>query len=136
MEDMSVLMAIDPGALTKEQKQKALRSVNLIKQSTRNKIPVRDYEPSFGGKAYGQQLFNVRHTKDHEKNKTSLQGIDVNALFAQMVDRETDNNFTQMSFNRGQKLFGEQAVAAMVKEHKQIEDMSVLMAIDPGALTK
>ena len=86
-----------------------------ICRSTRNKIPVRDYEPSFGGNAYGQQLFNVRHTKDHEKNKTYLQGIAVNALFAQMVDIETDNNYTQMSFNRGQKLFGERAVAAMVK---------------------
>ena len=89
-----------------------------IRRSTRNKIPVRDYDPSFGGKAYGQQLFNVRHTNDHEKNKTSLQGIAVNALFAQMVDSKTDNNFTQMSFNRGQKLFGERKVAAMVKEYK------------------
>ena len=53
-----------------------------------------------------------------------------------MVDIETDNNFTQMSFNRGQKLFGERAVAAVVKEYKQMEDMSVLMAIDPDALTK
>ena len=60
----------------------------------------------------------------------------MNALFAQMVDSETDNNFTQMSFNRGQKLFGEQAVAAMVKEYKHMEDMSVLMAINPGVLTK
>ena len=105
MEDMSVLMVIDPGALTKKQKQKALRAVNLI----------RDYEPSFGGKAYCQQLFNVRHTKYHEKNKTSLQGITVNALFAQMVDSETDNNFTQMSFNLGKNMFGERAVAVMVK---------------------
>ena len=40
-----------------------------IRRSTRNKIPVRDYELSFGGKAYGQQLFNVRHTKDHEKTR-------------------------------------------------------------------
>ena len=32
MEDILVSMAIDPGALTKEQKQKALRAVNLIKQ--------------------------------------------------------------------------------------------------------
>ena len=32
MEDMSVLMAINPDALTKEQKQKALRAVILIKQ--------------------------------------------------------------------------------------------------------
>ena len=35
---MSVLMAIDPGALTKEQKQKALRSVNLIKQKRTGEI--------------------------------------------------------------------------------------------------
>ena len=85
-----------------------------IRRSTRKKIPVRDYEPSFRGKAYGQQLFNVRHTKDHEKNKTSLQGIVLNALFAQMVDSET-KLFRQMSFNRGQKLFGERVVDAMVK---------------------
>ena len=32
MEDMSVLTAIDPDAITKEQKQKALRAVNLIKK--------------------------------------------------------------------------------------------------------
>ena len=107
-----------------------------IRRSTRNKIPVRDYEPSFGGKTYGQQLFKVWHTNDHDKNKTSLEGIAVNALFAQMVDSETDNNFTQMLFNRGQKLFGEQAVAEMVKEYNQMEYMLVLMAIDPDALTK
>ena len=94
-----------------------------IRRYTRNKTPIRDYEPSFGGKAYGQQLFNVRHTKDDEKNKTSLQEIAVKALFAHMVDSETDNNFTQMSFNCGQKLFGERAVAEMVKEYKQMEDM-------------
>ena len=40
-----------------------------IRRSTRNRIPVRDYKPSFGVKAYGQQLFNVRHTKDHEKKR-------------------------------------------------------------------
>ena len=76
-----------------------------IRRSTRNKIPVRDYELSLGGKAYGQQLFNVRHTKYHEINKISLQGIAVNALFAQMVDSKTDNNFTQILFNRGHNLF-------------------------------
>ena len=60
----------------------------------------------------------------------------MNALFAQMVDSKTDNNFTQILFNRGQNLFDKLAVAAMIKEYKQMEDMSVLMAIDPGALTK
>ena len=32
MEDMSVLMAINPDALTKEKKRKALRAVNLIEK--------------------------------------------------------------------------------------------------------
>ena len=45
----------------------------------------------------------------------SIQGIAVNALFAHMVDSKTDNYFTQISFNRGQNLFSERAVAAMVK---------------------
>ena len=107
-----------------------------IRRSTRNKFTVRDYEPSFGGNTYVQQMFNVRHTKDREQNKTSIQGIAVNALFTHMVDSETDNNFKQMSFNRGQKLFGKRAVAAMVKEYNQMEYMSVLMAINPDALTK
>ena len=66
----------------------------------------------------------------------SLQRIAVNALFTQMVNIETDNNFTQMSFNRGQNLFSELAVAAMVNEYKQMKYMSVWMAIDPDALTK
>ena len=35
-----------------------------IHRSTRSKNPVRDYEPSFGGNTYVQQMFNVRHTKD------------------------------------------------------------------------
>ena len=52
-----------------------------ISRSNRNKNPVRDYEPSFGGKTYGQQLFNVQQTKHHEQNKMSLQRISVNALF-------------------------------------------------------
>ena len=60
----------------------------------------------------------------------------MNALFVKMVNSKTEKNFTQMSFNRGQKLFGERAVAAMVKEYKQMEDMSVFTAINPGALTK
>ena len=45
----------------------------------------------------------------------SLQMIAVNVLFTQMVDIETDNNFTQMLFNLGQKLFSKRSVAAMVK---------------------
>ena len=86
-----------------------------IRRSTCNKIPVRDYEPSFGGKTYSQQFFNVQQTNDHEQNKTSLQRIAVNPLFTQMVDIEMENNFPQMSFNCGQKLLGERSVATMVK---------------------
>ena len=63
-----------------------------IRRSTWNKNPVRDYEPSFGGKKYGQQLFNMQQTNYHEQNKMSLYTIAVNALFTQMVDIETDNN--------------------------------------------
>ena len=86
---------------------------------------------------------DIRSTTDQRstykkswKDKTSLQGIAVNALFVQTVDSETDNNFTKILFNSGQILFGEQAVAEMLKEYKQIKDMSVLRAIDPGTLSK
>ena len=44
----------------------------------------------------------------------------MNAMFMQMVDSEIDNNLTQMLFDCGQKLFGERAVAAMVKENNQM----------------
>lgn len=63
--------------------------------------------------------------------------IPIHVLLAQhAVDQEnTDSNYEQMSFNRGQKLFGERAVAAMFKEYKQMDDKSVLGVVDPDALT-
>ena len=70
-----------------------------------------------------------------EKNKNSLMHIPVHVLFAQLAADSEDRNFEQMSFNKVQKLFGERAVAAMVKEYKQMEDMNVLTAIDPMSLT-
>ena len=40
-----------------------------------------------------------------------------------------------MSFNRGQKLFGERAIAAMLKEYQQMEAMTVLEIVEPDSLT-
>ena len=58
-------------------------------------------------------------------------------LFAQLATEQEnpENNYKQMSFNKGQKLFGERAVAAMIKEYKQMDDKSVLGGFDPHTLT-
>ena len=40
-----------------------------------------------------------------------------------------------MPINRGQKLSGERAVAAMLKEYLQMEDMTVLEIVEPDPLT-
>ena len=86
------------------------------------------YEPSFLGKKYGRQFLGIMG-RTSEKNKNSLMHIHVHVLFAQLAADLEDRNFEQMSFNKGQKLFGERAVAAMVKEYKQMEDCRQLKCL-------
>lgn len=92
-----------------------------VRKSTRDRKPPDSYIPSFEGKKYGAQMFM----------------IPLQVRFAQYtVEEDCENNFEQMSFNRGQKLFGERAIAAMVKEYKQMDDMKVLGGVCPDTLTR
>ena len=65
-----------------------------------------------------------------------LSHVPLKVLFAKVGKEESgEGNFEQMLFNRGQKLFGERAVAAMLKEYLQMEDMVVLEIVEPDSLT-
>ena len=56
--------------------------------------------------------------------------VAVNVMFTQMKvyekDMDTSTIHEKMSFNKGQKFFGERAVSTMIKEYKQMGDMKVL----------
>ena len=43
--------------------------------------------------------------------------------------------FTQMTASKGIKLDGEKAIAAMFKEYRQLDDLTVLGRLDPDKLT-
>ena len=65
-----------------------------------------------------------------------LSHIPLEVLFTRVGNKESgEGNFEQMSFNRGQKLFGERVVAAMLKEYQQMEDMALLEIVEPNSLT-
>ena len=72
---------------------------------------------------------------DMDKGYTN---VVVNVMFAQMkVDDkyiDTSTIHEQISFNKGQKLFGERVVSAIIKEYNQMDDMRVLDMIDSDTL--
>ena len=111
-------------------------------ESNEESIPVNEaittsYELSFHGKSYGAQMISVKNGVVHNEGR-SFKNTAVNVIFAQMMadDAELESpNFEQMSYHRGRKLFGERAVASMVKEYRQMYNMKVLEGIDPDTLT-
>ena len=91
------------------------------RRSTRERKVNKNYVPSFGGKKYGTQFHQIA----------------VRHLFAQIHEdkKEADANYEQMSFQKGKKLFGERAIASMLKEYQHMEDMAVVAMIDPDSLS-
>ena len=113
----------------------------VLRRSGRDKKKTTKYTPSFIGQTYDTydaQMHNVMQEDVNKIHNTTndLSHIPLKVLFAQVGNEENgEGNFEQMSFNRGQKLFGERAVAAMFKEYQQMEDMAVLELVNPDSLT-
>jgi hypothetical protein len=81
----------------------------------------RHYAPGFKGKSYEMQLVSVTESKQASWANDCYR-IAVDVMFA------------QMTANKGIKLFGEKAVAAIFKEYNQLNDMMVFGRIDPDEL--
>jgi len=97
-------------------------SLPEISRPQRDRKPPTRYEPSFSGKSYGLQLFNISTSSIDKVDNTS------NSHNSNHDLRKNVFNiiFTQMTANKGIKEFGERAVAAIYKEYKQMQDLQVL----------
>ncbi len=83
---------------------------NSTRRSTRTrKQTMPSYEPSMKGKSYGASFFGI----GTHITKNLLSRIAVNVMFNQMTAKQ------------GIKLFGEKAIAAMLKEYKQLASLKV-----------
>ena len=79
------------------------------------------------GKSYMQtEGFNFSNLKEDLNYTTTRQ------LYLKAVDYM----FNQMTATQGIKIFQERAVAALIKEYKQLNDLAVLGVVDYGSLTK
>ena len=93
---------------------------------TRERKPPSNYVPTFGGKKYSMQLFNYA-IKNTAKDKAQVQNFDIRTNTFNVI-------FTQMTADKGIKEFGANAIAAIYKEYKQMEDMKVLGVLDASKL--
>ena len=73
----------------------------------------------FGGKTYDTQFA----TSTGERKKCFMYNIHKLAV---------DVTFTQMTAKKGIKTHGERAVAAMYKEYTQLEEIKLMVALEPG----
>ena len=80
---------------------------------------------SFTNKSYDVSLLNISE-EDFEKFERVK-----NDLYFSTIG----TCFTQIGANKGIKLLGEKAVAAIFKEYKQLDDLKVLGVLDPESLT-
>ena len=80
---------------------------------------------SFGGKSYNINMMNIGQSQ-YEQFTSQRQNI---------LSKSVGVCFNQMTANKGIKLFGEKAIAAMFKEYKQLNDLSVLGRLDPTTLS-
>ena len=118
---------------------------------------INSFEPSFDGKSYDlrrkQQYFQYQRKKKNvqlahvtklmnkvreDTNAPSYLQRAVNVIFTQLEEEE--KKYEQMSAKRGIKMFGEKAVAAMIKEFTQLSEgvmpgKPVVEPIDPNTLT-
>ena len=94
-------------------------------------------EPKFTGKTYDDVKKKEQFLMDENKHETKKNNtFDVETSIKAAVNVM----FTQMQATRGFKLFGERAVAAMIKELKQLEEgpmpvKKVVTEINPDALS-
>mmetsp|Transcript_9094 Transcript_9094/g.12929 ORF Transcript_9094/g.12929 Transcript_9094/m.12929 type:complete len:81 (-) Transcript_9094:1766-2008(-) len=61
-----------------------------------------------------------------------------NDMFSQVINfmfTQVPAKFSQMSANKEMKIFGERAVAALLKEHQQLHNKSVFECIESKVLT-
>lgn len=120
----------DPNAESNGEDEQELRSderrdgqeLRSDGRPSRSRQPPQSYEPSFGGKKYEVSMFNVEG-KPNFRGRRELASMAVNVMF------------NQMTATKGIKMFGERAIAAMVKEYHQLHDMKVVGRIDPEGLT-
>ena len=81
---------------------------------------------STDGKSYMQtEEFNFSNLAENLNHTTTRQ----------LYSRAVDYMFNQMTATEGIKIFQERAVAALIKEYKQLNDMCVLGVIDYDSLT-
>ena len=83
---------------------------------------------------------NITTFAGYRYNASMLQiGKDAFSKFekikANIFNNSVKTCFTQMSATKGIKLLGQKAIAAMFKEYKQLNDLTVLGRIDPKTLT-
>jgi hypothetical protein len=91
--------------------------------------PPTSYEPTMDGKTYPNQGNTfLQDTSDDTMPSQDMQ--------RQMYSLAVDVLFNQMHASKGIKLFKERAVAAILKEYKQLVDMCVLGRIDYDILTE
>jgi hypothetical protein len=98
---------------------------NIIEgQRERSKAPAPNVD-TFRGKKYNVNMLNIAqdHFSRFERTKNEIFSTSVNLCF------------NQMTASKGIKLFGERAVAAMFKEYKQLDDLTVFGRLDPESLT-
>eukprot|EP00957_Ditylum_brightwellii_P159016 12103062-Ditylum_brightwellii.AAC.1 len=125
----------DDGALDANSSQND--EVNDDKQAdTPRGRPQRDRRPpqdplenvgSMEGKSYMQtEGFNFTNLKE-DLNYTTTR---------QLYSKAVDYMFNKMTATEGIKIFQERAVAALIKEYKQLNDLCVLGVVDYNSLTK
>ena len=77
------------------------------------------FEPTFTGKTYDDVKKKIQFLMDKKKHETKTKNnFDVETSLKASVNVM----ITQMQATRGFKLFGDRAVAAMIKELKQLEE--------------
>ena len=98
-------------------------------RSQRVRRPPQDPLKNIGstdGKSYLQtEEFNFSNLAENLNHTTTRQ----------LYSRAVDYMFNQMTATEGIKIFQERAVAALIKEYKQLNDMCVLGVIDYDSLT-
>ena len=94
-------------------------------------------DPTFTGKTYDdlkKMIQFLMAEKKHETKKKNTFDVETS------IKASVNVMFTQMQATRGFKLFGERAVAAMIKELKELEEASmpgnkIVTAINPDTLS-
>ena len=96
------------------------------------------YVPSHSGKSYAEAQLYQKHGGTTILHKVQLAQLVVNEDRPKLTEAHkhiVNFMFNQMSAKKGFKQFGTKAVAAMIKEYNQLNDMKVFSELDPATLT-